>query len=64
MLDHVYVAPRISKKDIEANIKQIEIVKFASAGGKIIRWAVITVQNGYAVTGKPSACRVIFARSY
>jgi len=47
-------APRITPADIEANIDQIEIVKFVSSSGQVLRWAVITSENGYAVTGKPS----------
>ena len=47
-------APRITPADIEANIAGIEIVKHVSATGQVLRWAVITTQNGYAVVGKPS----------
>ena len=47
-------APRITPADIEANIVHTEIVKHVSAGGQIMRWAVITTRNGYAVTGRPS----------
>ena len=38
------------------SIKQkILIVKFITKSGKILRWAVLTTKNGYAVTGNPSA---------
>lgn len=48
-------APRVTPADIEQNIKHVEYVKHVSASGKILRWAVITTLNGFAVTGKPSA---------
>lgn len=48
-------APRITPTDIEANIKTIEIVKHITPFGKVLRWAVLTTQSGYAVAGKPSA---------
>lgn len=52
-------APRISVQDIDDNIVHTEIVKHVSHGGKVLRWAVITTKNGYAVTGDPSVavCR-------
>jgi hypothetical protein len=36
-------------------IVDVEIVKHTSKGGGILRWAVLTMENGFAVTGKPSA---------
>lgn len=48
-------APRITPADIEANISDIEIVKHVTKSGKVLRWAIITAQNGFAVVGKPSA---------
>lgn len=47
-------APRVTQEDIEANIKSVEIVKHVAASGQVLRWAVITTQSGFAVTGKPS----------
>ena len=47
-------APRITPDDIEANIADVEIVKHVSKTGQVLRWAVITTRNGYAVVGKPS----------
>lgn len=49
------VAPRITPAGIEANITHTEIVKHVSPSGKVLRWAVLTCQNGFAVTGRPSA---------
>ncbi len=48
-------APRITPADIEANIAHVEIVKHASPSGQVLRWAVLTTRNGFAVTGRPSA---------
>lgn len=48
-------APRLSPADIDANITFIEYVKHVSASGQVLRWAVITTRNGFAVTGRPSA---------
>ena len=47
-------APRVRLEDLNAAIVHTEIVKHVSAGGQIMRWAVITTRNGYAVTGRPS----------
>ena len=50
-------APRVTPADIEANIASVEIVRFVSESGQVLRWAVITTQNGFSVVGKP-ACAV------
>lgn len=47
-------APRITPADIAANIKHVEYVKHVSAGGQVLRWAVITTESGYAVVANPS----------
>lgn len=47
-------APRVTLSDLEQNIADIEIVKHVSKSGQVLRWAVITTQNGFAVTGNPS----------
>lgn len=49
------VAPRITPADIDANIVHTEIVKHITPSGKVLRWAVLTCRNGFAVTGNPSA---------
>jgi hypothetical protein len=49
------IAPRITPGDIDANIVHTEIVKHVTPAGKVLRWAVLTCKNGFAVTGKPSA---------
>lgn len=48
-------APRVTPADIEAAIVHTEIVKHITVSGKVLRWAVITARNGFAVTGRPSA---------
>lgn len=50
------VAPRVTLADLQANITQTEIVKHVSPSGQVLRWAVLTTRNGFAVTGRPSAC--------
>lgn len=47
-------APRVRPADIAANISTVEYVKHVSAGGQVLRWAVITTSSGYAVVGRPS----------
>lgn len=48
-------APRVTPADLDANITHVEYVLHISASGKVLRWAVLTTKNGFAVTGKPSA---------
>lgn len=48
-------APRVTPEDLEANIVHTEIVKHLAPSGQILRWAVITTRNGFAVAGCPSA---------
>lgn len=47
-------APRVTTDDLKANIAHTEIVKHVSVTGQVLRWAILTTQNGFAVTGKPS----------
>ena len=48
-------APRVTPNDLTNNITHTEIVKHVSPSGQVLRWAVLTTRNGYAVTGRPSA---------
>lgn len=48
-------APRVTPTDLDHNIVHTEIVKHVSPSGQVLRWAVLTLQNGYSVAGKPSA---------
>lgn len=47
-------APRITPSELQANIVDTEIVKHVSKSGQVLRWAVLTTHNGFAVAGKPS----------
>ena len=47
-------APRVTPEDLDANIIDVEIVKHVSVSGQVLRWAVLTTRNGYAVVGRPS----------
>ena len=48
-------APRITAPDLAANIVHVEYVRHVSKSGQVLRWAVLTTKNGFAVTGRPSA---------
>ncbi len=48
-------APRVTLENLHKKIVDVEIVKHISKGGGILRWAILTMENGFAVTGKPSA---------
>lgn len=48
-------APRVTLADLEANIVDIEFVKHVSKSGQVLRWAVLSLRNGFAHTGEPSA---------
>jgi hypothetical protein len=48
-------APRVTPADIESNIVHAEIVKHVAPSGQVLRWAVLTTRNGFAVAGRPSA---------
>ncbi|HBT0132017.1 TPA: hypothetical protein MAZ80_002867 [Klebsiella pneumoniae] len=47
-------APRVTLSDFKENIVNTEIVKHVSVTGQVLRWAVLTTKNGFAVTGRPS----------
>lgn len=47
-------APRVTHDDLMDNITDVEYVKHVSKSGQVLRWAVITTRNGFAVTGRPS----------
>lgn len=50
-----HTAPRVTLADIDANIVDVEIVKHVAKSGQVLRWAVLTLRNGYALAGEPSA---------
>ena len=41
-----HAAPPVTLDDLTANIEREEIVTFVSAGGKVLRWAVLTTTAG------------------
>lgn len=47
-------APRLSPADLDANIVHTEIHKHVTHSGQVLRWAILTCKNGFAVVGKPS----------
>lgn len=47
-------APRVTPADLAANIVDVEFVKHVSKSGQVLRWAVLTTKNGFAVSGGPS----------
>lgn len=50
------VAPTIDSDIISERIESIEISVVNTISGRILRWAIITLDNGYLVTGDPSIC--------
>ncbi len=48
-------APRITPKMLNDNIVHTEIVEHHTHTGQVLRWAILTTKNGFAVTGNPSA---------
>lgn len=48
-------APRVTPADLEASIVHTEIIKAVTHSGQVLRWAILTTRNGFAVTGRPSA---------
>jgi hypothetical protein len=50
-----HTAPRVTLADLERSIADIEFVKHVAKSGQVLRWAVLTLHNGFAVTGDPSA---------
>lgn len=47
-------APRLTPDDLASNIVHVEYVKHVSQSRQVLRWAVLTTKNGFAVTGNPS----------
>jgi len=47
-------APRVTPDELMDNIADVEYVKHVSKSGQVLRWAVITTRNGFAVAGRPS----------
>ncbi|RZI62359.1 MAG: hypothetical protein EOP37_03385 [Rubrivivax sp.] len=47
-------AARVTPADIEAAIVGTDVVVFQAPSGQVLRWGVLTMRNGFAVTGHPS----------
>ena len=47
-------APRVTLVGVHEKVQTVEYVNFTSASGQILCWAVLTLENGFAITGKPS----------
>lgn len=48
-------APRVTPRDLDANVAHTEIRKHVAPSGQVLRFAIITALNGFAFAGKPSA---------
>lgn len=48
-------APRVSLQDIKDQIVGVEYVTHISEKGKVLRWCVIELKNGWLATGLPSS---------
>ena len=46
---------KVTKEMIKSKIQTVEYVKHITCSGQILRWAVIIMKNGFAVTGDPAA---------
>ena len=47
-------APRVKLNDLHDKIKNVEICKFITTSGQVLRWAILTMENGFAVVGEAS----------
>lgn len=49
------IAPRVTLGYLKDKVgDKYDIVTYKAKNGKVLRWAVITMENGYLVTGDPS----------
>lgn len=53
--DKSLTAPRITLDRVKNSISEVDYVTYVAKNGKILRWAVLTLENGFIVTGEPSA---------
>ena len=47
-------APRVTLEGMHEKIVDVEIAKFVSKTGQVLRWAVLNMENGFSVVGKHS----------
>ena len=52
--DKRLTAPRVSLGNLHSKIHDVEVIKHISKSGQILRWGILTLENGFVVTGKPS----------
>jgi hypothetical protein len=48
-------APRVTNELILEKIANVEYVTHVCKSGKVLRWCCIEMQNGFVITGDPSA---------
>lgn len=48
-------APRVTLEALNAAIIDVEFVRHVAKSGQVLRWAVLTLRNGFAHAGDPSA---------
>lgn len=46
--------PRVTLDNVHKVVDHVEIVKHITRSGQVLRWAVLTLKNGFAVAGDPS----------
>lgn len=47
-------APRVTLADVQENVVDTEIHKHVTKSGQVLRWAILTARNGFAIIGEPS----------
>src|SRR5690606_35627267 len=47
-------ARRVSLDELHASIKAVEIIRHRIESGSVLRFAILTMDNGFAVAGRPS----------
>lgn len=47
---------KLSKEYLESKIQSKEYTSFKTIGGQMLRWCILTMQNGFAIVGEPSCC--------
>ena len=47
-------ARRVSLDELHGSIKSVEIIRHRIGSGSVLRFAILTMDNGFTVTGRPS----------
>ncbi|QQD22870.1 hypothetical protein GJQ54_05275 [Oceanospirillaceae bacterium ASx5O] len=45
---------RVSLSELHGSIKSVEIIRHRIESGSVLRFAILTMDNGFAVAGRPS----------